>query len=225
MTDKWEEDLEAERKKALEIANCDATNWNKKIDVIPSDDGEALTDEVREITDSEAVEILNSLDGLEKDMSNEVEMMAKTNSAEIKQLGEKVTNLEARLFDYNGDKGHISRTEAMFKELKADNKEGFQTIHELIETLDKTIQHSLETQGRKLESQEDHISKHCDKLANHDRRIGDIEERHDAEDAEKAETRSMVKKAVIGGAIGGGGVVAAVVAGIKGFIFSGSGGM
>ncbi|MDC7221639.1 MAG: hypothetical protein PQJ59_17030 [Spirochaetales bacterium] len=184
-------DHEAERKLNLEIANTDASSWNKKIAVIPAESGEELTDEVREATDGESVEELG--DG---ELNEECSLTAKNNSVKIDELSERMTNIEARLFDHGGDKGHISDTEEQFKALqkdlkeglcaiKEDNKEGFKTIHKLIRQLDETYQHAVKEQNRKIDEYGDEILDLKETVHEHGICIENINKRHEDIDESK----------------------------------------
>ena len=62
---------------------------------------------------------------------------------------------------------------------------------------------------------------HDKKLTDHHGRLKELEERHEKEDETKEENRKLVKKAVVGSALGGSGATGLAIAAIKGFIHFG----
>ena len=184
----------------LEEAFVDASSTNRKISVLPADDGEVLVDEVREITDDEAVEILESID-LSDD--RQLRLQVNKNAEEIQALGSDITKIRARLFDDNGAKGHITQTATQFKEIKDDISAGFSSQNQMIKQLDDTIQHVIIEQNR------------C--IKDHEARISALEKC----EADRKTTWGWVKKALIGALVGNGGVIAAVFFWIKAKLIAG----
>ncbi len=185
----------------VEKALVDATNWNKRIDVDPADDGEELTDEVREITDDEAVEILESVSVSEED--RQLRLQVNQNAEKIQALGTDITKIRSRIYDDSGVPGFITQTNERLERICDDIHDGFSGQDRKWSDFEKILMDMVKEITKKTETNTDCIE-------DHERRLEALENRNRKEDAKKDETRSIVKRVLIGSALGNGGVLAGV---------------
>lgn len=109
----------------------------------------------------------------EQDMK---ELIAKENSVLLREVTERLTNIESRIFDRGGDQGHISQTNEQFKIIldkidantdsqKKDLHDGITTLHAALKAIDETMQFGLREQNKKIEGHDDRLDKHDTRIA------------------------------------------------------------
>jgi len=176
-------------------------------------EGEELKEEVQEITDEETVESLEGIEGMDG-VENQLKFQVNKNAEDIQHLSSDVSEVKTAVMGTPGAPGYIQRTEEMFKDLKQDNKEGFRTIHALLKSMDETLLFMQGENKKKIEANEKCIEDLTE-------RMEAMEDRHKEEDENRKENRAIVKKAVFGAALGGGGLTGVAIAAVKGWISRG----
>lgn len=204
-------------------ALADVESWNKKIDVFPAEDGEELTDEVREITDDEAVDMLEAIGGNMPEDDKQLRLQVNKNAEGIEQLALKHEGLSAVISGAPGVTGFVERMEKTYDAIKDDIHEGFSTQNQKWSDFEKILMDMVRDIKDDTDKNTGDISSHDLCISDHEKRIKAIEDRHKGEDNAKKENRDMVKKAVVGSALGGGGATGFVIAAVKGWFHFGGG--
>jgi len=176
-------------------------------------EGEELKEEVREITDEECLELL---EGIEVD-SDEV----KRQGEYIRELTGRLDRLESSYRGSPGDPGHVERTDKAINDLKEliekqgeaqkeDIHEGFSTQNQKWNDFEKILIDMVREQNTNIKAIDVRVD-------DHEGRIKIIEDKH----AKEEKNAEIIKKAVIGAAVGGGGLTGLIIAGIKGLFTGG----
>jgi hypothetical protein len=197
--------IEIMLKQNITEAFTDASSANRKIDVLPAEDGEPITEYIKEITDDEAVELLEGIYMSEED--RQLRLQVNKNAEAIEKQTLELNKVIVTMAGGNGVKGYVGRTEEAITDLKNDIHEGFASQNKKWSDFENILMDMVKEMKKDTKE-------NCEIIRDHEVRLKALEEeKHNREANAK-----FLKRSIIGAALGGSGVTGLVFAVFKGWI-------